>query len=77
MIRGRGGRDDLLGDRPFINIYQVFVRAGPTGHRYERGVGIRGKGGEEEGVVLAMQEQSCQVSQPEAVVESAQGVGVK
>jgi hypothetical protein len=27
--------------------------------------------------VLAMQEQSCQVSQPEAVVESAQGVGVK
>jgi hypothetical protein len=72
MIRGRGGRDDLLGDRPFISIYQVFVRAGPTGHRYERGVGIRG-----EGVVLAMQEQSCQVGQPEVVVESAQGVGVK
>jgi len=77
MIEGREGRDDLLGDRPFISIDQVFVKAGPTGNRYERGVGIRGEGGEEEGVVLATQEQSCRVGQPEAVVESAQEVGVK
>jgi hypothetical protein len=40
-------------------------------------VGIRGEGGEEEGVVLATQEQSCLVGLLKAVVEFAQGVGVK